>query len=336
MRTRPLVAVVLTGSLLAGACGNDEPPVGVEAVQAAFDEAARHEQYRVEQSSAQQINVAGLGLSINTRIEPEQPQLVANVTPDGAQVVMDISRLFDIEPGDPAVVAFVWELDGEIIVDSRDSAQVASANPDRDLGPLAPGVSSIDTTVADVAVSDLAEALVGAGTIDLSELAVALPPLLDDLQLEPVAGTVYTATLAYDEFLDVVSGDSARTARAAAEGLALTVPVDPAALAKTYLEAYSDTQTRVAIEIEGGKVRVLSFRTDLTAMFNQLFITSAFADLGLSMREVRETEELFRGGSWVLNSRIEFIPENDLRIDPALPADEDRTEAWVAFLDSAG
>lgn len=356
MRSPRHVLIVLLAALLlvVSACGDDggdaedvstdtsnpettEPEAAEDltGLDQAFAEAASATSYRIRQYNAQTMQSSALGVDTETEIDPDRPAVVGEISADRSHMEIDItSMLGPMAATDEPVVLEMWTGPDRLVVDTTSYAQIADQNPGADLGPLAPGIAYVDLARVGADSPDLLAALVGTGFVDMAEIAERLPAALQDV--EQAGDGTYRGRAPYADVVEAMGGDIEQTARGLAAGLALNLQVDPAAVAQLYTDYYREVLSEVTVEVDGDTVRAVEVHTDLSDIYERIFAPGSGLDLGLSEAELSQAQDAFADTVLTVTARVVFEAAPDLEVPEPPATDDDRTDAWIALLETAG
>ena len=350
---RSVVVVVATLALLAG-CGDDadteaftddstttegaETTEASESVDlaAAFAEAAEITHYRVRQSTAQSISSSALGIDQTTEIDPENPDVLGEVTPDRSHLSIDLGRALGPMAGDlGSLMLEMWLDDQRLVIDSTQYAKLLEQNPQAQLGPLEPGVAFVDLAAVEADSPDLVAAITGNGVAAPSTLAERLPAALEDVR--QVDDRTITGTASFSAVVEAFGGEIEQMAASAAGGVALNLGVDPKGLARFYADFYRQLPAEVTIELdEDGAVAAVGSLVDLSGVYDAVFENADQIGIQMTDDERRQAREAFADTEWTLQNRVAFEEAEGLEVEAAPATDDDRTQVWVDFLRSSG
>lgn len=340
MRHKIWITIVAIASLLAAGCSNEPAAVQTvaEAFAAAFDEAGEATTYRIRQFNGQDLSSSALGIDARTEIDLDTPTIISDVSPETGHTVLDLLALLGpaAAPGLTDITLEIWTSSDRVVIDSTAYQALLDLNPGADLGPFSPGISYVDLTALEADGLDVVEAVAGSGPVDLAAMAELLPAALDSIERDPDNPDIFRGTTSYAEFLPATGGDIEQTARSAAAGVALNLAVDAVTLGDIYLEFYEQTPVEVEVETADGLVQTISTQTDLSDVYTFVFSEENAARIGIDPNEAASGRDAFADTSWILETRIEFEPDEDLEIEPAPETDDDRTDLWRTFLESSG
>lgn len=309
-----------------------------EAVAAAVAETAEATSYRLTQSTAQTISSTALGIDQEDVIDPDRPNITAEITPEASHFLMHVGGLLgSFAEGLGEVELEMWVDSERVVIDTTDYAQVAEANPGAALGPLEPGVAFVDLVVLNADAPELVRALTGSASPDLAVMSERLPDALTDLQRDATNPNLYRGSASYADFLAALGNDVEIIARSTAAGLALNLSIDVEALAEVYLDFYRSTSTAVTVEVDDdGLLSVLTTSADLSGIYESIFRPESGLDLGLPPEQIDQARAAFADTVLILETRVAFEPDPDLVVEAGPATDDDRTAEWGAFLTSAG
>jgi hypothetical protein len=339
-RTRiPLLLAVL--ALVASACGkgSTSETSAVEVLAAALTDTAAATSYRLESSTAQNLSSSALGIDSSAEIDPDNPGTVAEVTPEGTHIRLDLSALLGPLAGDLDELAIeIWASSDQVVTDTTSYAVFAQINPSFDLGPYRPGVFSIDLTrVADLAEGRIVEAL-GGQSVDLATMGADLPTILRSVQRSESNPNVYRGTATFADLTRAQGGDVEALAAGAAAGVGLSAGLDAGILADLYLEFYEGLETDVVVTLDSdGLLESLSIVADMSGIFDVIFSSREFRQsLGASDAEMAAQSDAFADTEWVMETLIRFTSAPNLVLEPAPTVTEDRTDEFLAFMRDSG
>jgi hypothetical protein len=339
MHMRPLRVGALALVVVGGACGGgDADQTPLEVVGGAFDDTAEASSYRVTQLVAQSISSSALGIDTVEELDADEPILVAEITPDDRHIEMDISGLIGPLAGDVGPIALeLWVGEDRIVVDSRGFEALLEQSPGAELGPLAPGLAFVDLEQVGAERESFLTAIAGSGAPDLATLATRLPGALADVEQVSDDLPTFTGSTTYADHAAAMGTDIEVVARSAAAGVALNLDVDVDALADFYVDYYAATSIDVTIVLDAdGLVRSVETHADLSDLYTQVFEHADDLELGFSDRELHEALDAFADTTWTIDTRVTFEADDDLEVEPAPDATDDRTEEWRDFLVAAG
>lgn len=349
---RSVAVIIAVLALLAG-CGDDgdsetstdatastdgtaPESTGSVDLAAAFAETADITHYRVRQSTAQTLSSSALGIDQSTEIDPDNPDVIGEVTPERSHLSIDLGRALGPMAGDiGSLVLEMWLDEERLVIDSTQYASLLEQNPQAQLGPLEPGISYVDLAAVQADSPELVAAITGNGLAAPSAMAERLPAALDDVR--QVDDRTITGTASFDVVLEALGGDVEQLAAGAAGGVALNLGVDPKGLARFYADFYRQLPADVTIELdESGSVRAVSSEVDLSGVYDAVFENAEQIGIQLTDDEARQAREAFADTEWTMTSRVAFEEVEGLEVEAAPPTEDDRTEVWLEFLRASG
>jgi hypothetical protein len=151
-------------------------------------------------------------------------------------------------------------------------------------------------------------------------------------------GATYTATATYADLLAAMGSDIGQMSKSIAAGIAQAMQADGPALADLYERYFRKVETDVTIKVgDDGLLDSIRYEVDLGGFFPEMLDHAEEIGLGRPTAEqLADAKEQFADTTFAIESEITFEPEDDLEIPPAPATDEDRTDAWVAFLQKGG
>ena len=332
----------MAGLLVTAACGgggeageDGREQVTTVGLEEAFSSAAEATSYRIEQYTGQTISSEILGDS-TTVIDEENPTVVGEVTPDATHLQVDLSAVLGPLLGEGAAdIGFeIWTDPERMVLDTRDYAAVKEGNPEAELGPFEPGVSFVDLGAIKAEASDLATMAAGQGAVDLAQLAVDIPDVLEGVEFD---GTAFTGTASYADFLMAMGSDVEQIARSAAGALALNLGIEPDILTDFYVDFYESTDGDVTVEVGNDDlVQSVRFDVELSGVFSSMVSESDPLGLDVPADEIDEVRDAFEETEWTFETLIEFEVVDGLTVESAPDTTDDRTEEWVTFLEESG
>ena len=341
-RFRHWVAALATAGLLVSGCGGSEESsvttIGV--LSAALADTAEASTFRETLYTGITMKLPSVGYESTFDIDEERPLLVGEVSPEREHLVVDVGVFLEALLGDFAGVddfGFEMWIDDELVVmDTSSYGKLVNDAPEIDLGPLAPGVFSIDLVALGADSPELLEALVGSSTPDLSELALSLPAALREIEQTSTNPQIFVGTAFFADLLEAQGAVLEDEARAAASGIALTQGVSVDALTDFYVDFYQSVEAEVVIELdERGLLRVFSTRADLSGLFSQMFEREGLLP-PTTEQQRQEARESFKDAEMILETRAVYEAGIDLEVSQVPEATEDRTEEWREFLINSG
>ena len=340
---RHWVTALATAGLLASGCGGGSDESGVTTIgvlSAALADTAEASTYRVTMFLGTTMKLPAVGLDSTTDIDEQDPLLVGEVSRERGHYYLDLGPMLEGMGADLAEFGDLgfemWLDDKRMVMDTSSYQQMAAAAPEMDLGPLAPGLFSIDLVAIGAESPQLLRALVGSSTPDLSELAVSLPSALREIEQTSTNPQIFVGTATYADLLAAQGEELTDIARTQAAGQALNQSMDIDSLTDFYVDFFESLEAEVAIELdERGLLRVFSTRVDMSGLFSTIFDHDDLIP-GATEQERREAEESLKGAVMVFEYRMVYETDSNLEVPPPPAPTEDRTEEWRQFLINAG
>ena len=341
-RIRRVLAAGVAVALLASGCGEGPDDSGVTTIgllSEALADTAEASSYRL--SLAAGINLSIAGEEITTGLDERNPVIVGEVAPDREHHRFNLSTLLEsllgFSPPDWDDLGFdMWFDQGRMVVDSRAFQVLADADPDVDLGPMAPGLFFVDTTAIEAGNPELVAAFAGSSTPDLREMAMSLPAALTTIEQTLTNPPTFVGTTTSARLQEALGTDVEAQARCEAADLGLDSPEDVAELAELILQFYETNTAEVVIELdERGLLSVLWTREDYSGIIRIIAETESFGT-ELSEEERQEATEMLGSTEVILATRTAYEPDAGVQVPLPPPAFEDRTEEWRGFVDECG
>lgn len=338
---RPLAAVAAV-ALLAAGCVKGDDDTGVTTIgllSAALADTAEASSVRISTSLGSKWTV--LGAEHTVEIDEDRPAFVCEESSERAHCRFDLSTTVESLTGlslnDWNDLGFEMWFDQErIVVDTSALQPLVDADPDVDLGPIAPGVYFIDLTALEAGTSELMDAVAGSSTPDLSEMAKSLPAALTEIELISDDPHTFVGTTTSARLREALGGDVEADARCEAASLGIASPTDRDEMAKLIAQVYETNTAEVVIELDDrGLLSVLWTKEDYSGLFRALAESESF-DAQLSEEERREEVELFESAEIIFATRAAYEPDANLEVPLPPPTAEDRTEEWREFLPECG
>lgn len=340
---RKRVATLVAVALLASGCGSGSGDLSMTTIgvlSAALADTAEASTYRMAMYSGTKIKLPAVGFDSTTEIDEQNPLLVGEVTRERQHFTLDLGSFLesldeDIDDiGDIEVE--IWIDDERMVMDTTGYQQLADAAPEVNLGPIAPGVFSIDLVATGADGFQLLPPLVGSPTQDLSELALSLPSALKEIEQTSSNPQIFVGTTTYADLLAAQGTEIADVARSGAAGSALYETMSVDSLTDFYIDLYENLEAVVVIELdESGLLRVFSTRVDMSDFFSKM-LESDYLHSGITEQERREAGDSFKDAELVLEFRFVYEADIDLEVPPPPITTEDRTDEWREFLINAG
>ena len=306
----------------------------------ALADTAEASTYRVTTYSALKLKLPALGIDSAADLDDERPLLVGEVSPEREHFTFDLGVVLEPLIGDTAEFAGLgfemWVDDERMVMDTTSYGHLTDTDPQVDLGPIAPGVFSVDLAAIGAESPELQAALVGSSTPDLSELALRLPAALGDIEQTSTDPQVFLGTAIYADLLEAQGADLEDTARGAASSVALVQSMSVDALTDLYVEFYENLEAEVVVELdERGLLRVLSTRTDMSAIFSKILEAESLFTTA-NEEELKDARKSIENAEMILENRTVYEADIELEVPPPPATSEDRTEEWREFMISAG
>ncbi|MEO0494130.1 MAG: hypothetical protein AAF081_12000 [Actinomycetota bacterium] len=300
---------------------------------AAFESAGDVATYRIDAAQGSTLRVPGAGL--NQVVTLDEDRIATSTTVDGSSSYIDMNLTAMFGPLGTAddITIQLWSTPDLVVLDTTSYAQLLELNPSADVGPFAPGVSSIDLEALAGDSDDLVTAIAGSGPIGITDLTAGLIDILEDVSLADDART-FSGTATYGAVLEAQGADIEATARSVAGGLALNLGVDVDALTELYVDLYREAPADLVIVLDdAGLLAEIRIVGDLSALYEDLpALLTALPDAGISEAEAAT---IFANPVFVLEQLLRF--DLDPPASPPIPdTTEDRTDLWVEFLEASG
>ena len=339
-RLRNWVAALATAGLLASGCGGGSEESSVTTIgvlSAALSNTAEASTFRVAVYSGTTLRLPAIGFESVTELDEERPLLVGEISSEREHFIIDLGALLEALLDDAGDFGFeLWVDDEHIVFDTSNYQQFVDADPEIDLGPLAPGVFSIDLAAIGADSPELLAALVGSSAPDLSELALSLPTALRKIEQTSTNPQIFVGTTTYADLLEAQGADVEDFARSYAGGIALTQPGSIDALTEFYVDLFKGVDAEVVVELdERGLLRVLSTRVDLSGIYSNIFDDESLFPETTEL-ERQQGKEQFADAYFVVEFRSVYESDIDLEVPLPPAATEDRTAEWREFLINAG
>ncbi len=306
-----------------------------EIFSTAFAETGTTTSYTIEQASALSLVVDAAGINQRQVLDPERPQLVTQITPDGQHIVVDLGGLLGDLAGGIEVVMEGWLGGGRFVLDTSGFANIPGA--DFTGTPFEPGVGFVDLAVLGGDDDRLVTALIGNATPDLGEMATTLPASMMSIQQISEDPAVFAGTITFADLTAALGGDIEANARGVASGLALSLGTDVESLTALYVDFYRGAEALITVTLDDdGLVRTIQTSADLSGIYDAIFAPDSPLAGELTDQERVEGQALFQGAILEVATQVQFIPDADLVLPPAPATDDDRTEVWRVFLETSG
>ncbi|MCP4959283.1 MAG: hypothetical protein GY925_08465 [Actinomycetia bacterium] len=295
--------------------------------------------YSVRSWTGQTTSASPMGAATIVPIDLDRPSLVIETTPDARHIAVDLTPSLAPMIGDSGDVGFeMWFWPGGAVVDSRGYQMILDLNPSAELGPFAPGVSSVDYDSIDgIDPEAFAAFVVGPTPPSLEVLAASLVESLTDLEVDPGHPNRLLGKMSYVELLSAMGNDPEVTTRGAAAGVALNLDVDVEVLVAFYLDFYEFVDVAVQVEVdEQGRLRTMRTVVDLGGIWAVIFGEDDPLDLSVPASQLESLRDDFGDSVWIIENRVEYTIDPDLVVsDPPTP-EVDRTQEWIDLLRASG
>ena len=344
---RRSLAVVVAVALLAAGCGRGTDDTGVTTIgllSAALADTAAAPSHRVSVSVGTQWKI--LGEDFTTGIDEQSPVLACEANFEREHCTIDVLKLteslfgFSFWPDDLDDLGIeMWFHQERIVVDTSALQPLVDADPDLDMGPLAPGVFFIDLADPEAGSSELMEAVSGSSTPDLREMAESLPAALTVIEQTSTDPPTFVGTTTSARLDGALGGDIEADALCDAAELGTPSLTDSDELAELIVQFYETNTAEVVIELdERGLLSVLWTKEDNSGIF-RILAEYRILDTELSEQERQEAQEaieLFESAEFIVATRVAYESDADLEVPLPPPTAEDRTEEWREFFPECG
>ena len=328
-------------SLLSAGCGEgaDDPDViTTNAVSAALAGTVEVPVYRVTTSAAQVRTTPDTGADSDFQPMRAVPTVVATVAHARQHFVVSIAPApgFQMVDGGDPFEFEVWSDSERLVMDTRDYQRLVDAVPGTELGPLEPGLFSVDLAALGSSHPELLEALAGVSPPSLRDLAENLPAALDTIEQTSQDPPIYVGSTTAASLLRAQGADLEVAVRSSVSGMLLFAPVDIDELTELFSEVFETAESEVVIELDDqGLLSVLLTRDDLSGVFTAVLEAESLA-AGATDQEMREAREALEGAEFILETRSVYETDVDMEVPLPPAATEDRTDEWREYLISAG
>ena len=339
-RLRFGLAALAAAALLAAGCGeaaDDANVVTTSAMGAVLAAAVEAPVYRVTTSASQTLRLPSMGPDSQDEMDILVPTVVALISPERQHFVMHVALSSVPQNGGGDSIEFEMWSDGErLVMDTRDYQRLLDDRPGIELGPLEPGLFSVDTASIGSSDPELLNALAGPSAQSLEDLAENLPAALNTIDQTSENPLTYVGSTTVARLIDAQGVDVAVAVRSTAAAMALLLEVSVDELTELLVEAFGAAPAEVVIELDDqGRLSVLSTRQDLSGTFTALLeAESLFSEM--TDQERQEEAEALEDAELIVETRsvYEVDPELEVPLPPAIT--EDRTDEWREFLINAG
>ena len=339
-RLRFGLAALAAAALLAAGCGeaaDDANVVTTSAVGAVLAAAVEAPVYRVTTSATETLKLPSMGVDPGNEMDNLVLTVVSTISPDRQHFVIRVQLPSGSQiGGDDDIETEVWSDSERVVMDTRDYQRLLDVGPGIELGPLEPGLFSVDTASIGSSNAELLGALVGTPTPSLEDLAENLPAALNTIDQTSENPRTYVGSTTVARLLGAQGADVAGAARSAAAGMSLLLAVSVDELSELLVEVYDAAPAEVVIELDDqGRLSDLSTRQDLSGTFSALSEAEGlFSEM--TDQERQEEAEALEDAELILETRsvYEADPELEVPLPPATT--EDRTDEWREFLIGAG
>lgn len=347
-----MLAVAVAVVLLAAGCGrgtDDSSVTTIGVLSAALADTAEASSYRASVSVGSQWKISGE--EITTGIDEQSPAFVCEASSEREHCTFDISAFIDLlfgfwldDWGDLRLE--IWADQERMVVDTSALQWLVDADPDVDLGPIAPGVFFIDLTALGAGSSEFMDAVAGSSTPDLREMAESLPAALITIEQTSTDPPTFVGTTTSARLVEALGGDV--EADALCEVAPLGMPSlrdlisdrnDFNGLDELIAQFYETNTAEVVVELDDrGLLSVLWTKEDFSDLFS---IIAEYWSLNTELseqerQEAQETIELFESVEFIVATRVAYESDANLEVPPPPPTAEDRTEEWREFLPECG
>ena len=345
---RPL-AVAVAVALLAAGCGRGTDDTSVTTIgllSAALADTAEASSYRASVSVGTRWKISGE--EITTGIDEQSPAFVCEASSEREHCTFDISAFVEslfgfllVGWGDLRLE--IWADQERMVVDTSTLQWLVDADPDVDLGPIAPGVFFIDLTALEAGSSEFMDAVAGSSTPDLREMAESLPAALTVIEQTSTDPPTFVGTTTSARLVEALGGDAEAEALCGAAPLGTPSLTDFLpdfdGLAELIAQFYETNTAEVVIELdERGLLSVLWTKEDYSGLFS-IIAEYWSLDTELSEQERQEAQEaieVFESAEIIVATRIAYESDADLEVPLPPPTAEDRTEEWREFFPECG
>lgn len=333
MLRRCLLVPFVLLALVAGACSSSSSSEDASPLQRVADalDASATPTYRVTQFSAQEFTIPAAGLDTSTDYDPSRPTVIGEFTPGGQHFLIDIGAATGLADTVGSIEIEGWLTDDLMVMDTTQMQKLLDLNPAADLGPMKPGVGSVDLARVRAGGPELVALITGgSAAADLADLAESLPDVLDDV--EEAEPGLFTGKAKWADVQEALGGDIDAVAAGAASGMALNLQIDAKALGQVYADFYRGLDSDVSVRVVDGTVSSIELSADLSGIFDEIFDN---ADLfgGVDAADLESGRDQLAGAVLKLRTRMDFQLDDSLTLPPIPDGVEDRTDAWVAFYD---
>ncbi|WP_420619182.1 hypothetical protein [Candidatus Poriferisocius sp.] len=294
-----------------------------------------------------------LGEEFTTGIDEQSPVFVCEANFEREHCTIDVLKLteslfgFSFWPDDWDDLGIeMWFHQERIVVDTSATQPLVDADPDLDMGPLAPGVFFIDLTALGAGSSEFMDAVSGSSTPDLREMAESLPAALTTIEQTSTDPPTFVGTTTSARLIEALGGD------AEADALCEVAPLGMPSLRDLILarnnfngldeliaQFYETNTAEVVVELDDrGLLSVLWTKEDFSGLFS---IIAEYWSLNTELseqerQEAQEAIELFESAEFIVATRVAYESDADLEVPLPPPTAEDRTEEWREFFPECG
>ena len=336
------LATAVAVALLATGCGRGTGDTGVATIgllSAALAETAEASSYRESVSFGAVLKI-GLD-EVSTGLDENNPVVVGETSAERGHYRFYMGRLlesilgFSLDDWDDLSIE-MWADDERLVFDTSTLQKLADAEPDVDLGPMAPGVFFVDLNAIEADSPEFMNAIAGSSTPDLSEMAKSLPAALTSIEQTSTDPSTFVGTTTSARLSEALGGNIVDDARSDATDLGMAFSGDPEELTELFVQMYETNTVEVVIELdERGLLSVLWTDEDFSGIFRALAESEDFG-AEFSEEERQEALEVFESIEFRIATRVAYEPDANIEVPLPPPTAEDRTEEWREFLAEGG
>ena len=333
------LATAVAVALLATGCGRGTGDTGVTTIgllSAALAETAEASSYRESASFGAVWKIGGD--EISTELDETNPVIVSETSAERGHYRIYMGRLyeslfgFSLDDWDDLSLE-MWTDDERLVFDTSTLQLLVDANPDVDLGPMAPGVFFVDLNAIEADSPEFINAIAGSSTPDLSEMAKSLPAALTSIEQTSTDPSTFVGTTTSARLSEALGVDDAHSVAA---NLDTAFSGDIEELAELLVHIFETNTVEVVIELdERGLLSVLWTDQDLSGIFRALAESEDFG-AELSEEERQEALEVFESIEYRMATRVAYESDADIEVSLSPLTAEDRTEEWREFLAEGG
>lgn len=300
---------------------------------AALAAAGSDTSYGIDLAQGTTLRVAGVGLNQVIPLDETRFSTSSVIDGDSSYVEMNLTAMLGPLGTPDDVTLQMWTTPELMVIDTTSYQQIMELNPAGDLGPFSPGVGSVDLTALAGESDAIVNAIAGTGPLSLEAFTAGLIDALSDVTVTD-DGRTYTGTASHGALIEAQGNEVETVARSLAGGLALNLGVDVDALTDLYVDVYNAAPSSVVVVLDdAGLLSEVRVATDLSILYEEL--PTMLGDLLGSGVDADDLGALFADPVFDINQVLFF--DLDPADAPAVPTEtEDRTDAWVAFLEASG